>query len=328
MNYRLRKLLGFALILLALTGCKLRIDAPVGGSVTTESGAYSCASESTCNIDIYDVFFNEKFIAIPDPNFYFVAWKKKKGGFCGGKALPCHATTTGFPGHESLMKILESDAQFYLEPLFAERGRDSISLANFSNYSDVYAIEAAWRNTNVFEPHIWEKAHRIAEYFFREDQFIYIAEIWWWGYYTTGELPRTTKTLNFRVTFDENDGVHPGNVIVSHYVKMNVEPKIDKYSGQLRVVSRNPNYDGKMFYEYRLKPKQPLYVPRGDAWVSIVQLVGETLETDPNFVWHGSTSDIGRFAFLTDYGGWINRSYPSGLSASDRLGMKGYMMRP
>ena len=44
-------------------GCKLVIVVPEGGSVTTESGGYSCAEATECELEIVDAFFDETFLA-------------------------------------------------------------------------------------------------------------------------------------------------------------------------------------------------------------------------------------------------------------------------
>ena len=127
------KLLGFcaivlALIFVVLPGCKIEITVPAGGKVVTESGGYECFSGHACTIDVYDIFFDETFVAVPKRGYSFAGWKKKGKGFCGGKKKPCHLATKSFPGNDALMSILESDNIFYLEPIFARPGVD-ISLS-------------------------------------------------------------------------------------------------------------------------------------------------------------------------------------------------------
>jgi ELWxxDGT repeat protein len=111
--------IGVALTFLSLAGCKVEITVPIGGNVITESGVYQCSSGKKCTIDVYDIFFDETFVAVPDQGFRFAGWKKEDKGFCGGKNLPCHLFTTGFLEYDILMAILESDTEFYLTPVFA-----------------------------------------------------------------------------------------------------------------------------------------------------------------------------------------------------------------
>jgi len=109
---------GAVITFLLLAGCKIEITVPVGGKVITESGAYECLSGKKCSIDVYDVFFDETFIAVPDQGFRFASWKKQDKGFCGGNDQPCRLVTTGFTGNDILISVLESDLEFYLTPVF------------------------------------------------------------------------------------------------------------------------------------------------------------------------------------------------------------------
>lgn len=108
------------MIFLSLSGCKIRVAVPEGGKVIAESGNYECLAGEVCLIDVYDVYFDETFIADPDAGWKFVGWKKRLRGLCGGRDQPCHLTTKAFLGNEVLMMILESDKVFYLKPVFVE----------------------------------------------------------------------------------------------------------------------------------------------------------------------------------------------------------------
>mgnify|MGYP002152405754 CR=1 FL=1 len=107
--------------LLALAGCKVSVEVPSqGGSVTTVSGDYSCTSGSSCVIDVSDTSFDQRFVAVPDDGYRFVAWKKRDRGFFGNSRNPeARLATTGFPGNDGLMSVLKSDDVFFLQPTFA-----------------------------------------------------------------------------------------------------------------------------------------------------------------------------------------------------------------
>jgi hypothetical protein len=110
-----------------LVSCKIRVIVPPeGGSVTTSSGAYSCASGKTCDIDVVDFFFDETFIAKPSSGYEFKFWKKGPGRFCGRYQKPCRVFTAGIEEYtelaEVILKFLESDETFYLQPVFAKQG--------------------------------------------------------------------------------------------------------------------------------------------------------------------------------------------------------------
>jgi hypothetical protein len=126
-------LCGTMLAFLLVAGCKIRIEVPPGGHVATESGNYECLSGQVCFIDVNDIDFDETFVAIPDQDYRFVEWKKRKRGLCGGNDQPCWLSTTGFLGHDVLMSILDTDQMFYLTPVFvecddADKGCDGIEI--------------------------------------------------------------------------------------------------------------------------------------------------------------------------------------------------------
>ena len=119
------------LLFLTLAGCKLKIIVPEGGSVRTESTSYTCKSGQVCTIGVYDIFFDETFIAVPIgcygsgypflgpgavpvcyTGYEFTGWKKHNKRFCGGGNKPCHLSTSFFLEYENLMSILESDMTF------------------------------------------------------------------------------------------------------------------------------------------------------------------------------------------------------------------------
>jgi Protein of unknown function (DUF3089) len=134
-----------AITLLLLGGCKIKITVPAGGKVITESGSYECQSKQVCTIDIYDIFFDEIFLAIPDSSYTFAGWKKKQRGFCGGSNKPCHLLTTRFAEYEVLMKILESDEVFYLEPVFTKQSTAPSDINPYATYtSELYEGTENW----------------------------------------------------------------------------------------------------------------------------------------------------------------------------------------
>ncbi len=114
------KLLLLSLVCLTV-GCKIQVDVPSGGDVTSESGDYNCtATQSSCTFDVSDLLFDEVFVAQPDTGFLFSGWKSKHKAFCGGSLEPCELSTASFADNDILMAILESEDVFYLEPTFIE----------------------------------------------------------------------------------------------------------------------------------------------------------------------------------------------------------------
>ncbi len=107
------------LTIFIISGCKIRVEVPEGGSVTSESGVYTCLSGERCDIDVVDIYFDEVFVAKPDPGFRFDKWRRLNRGLCGGSSTSCALSTEGFDGNESLLQFLESPEEiFFLQPVF------------------------------------------------------------------------------------------------------------------------------------------------------------------------------------------------------------------
>ena len=112
-----------ALLCLLLGACKIDIEVPTSGSVTTISESMGCAAGEVCSVDVTDIYFDETFVAEPDEGFVFAGWQKKSRGLCGGNTTPCRLFTSGFAGNEILMPFLENpDEVFYLQPTFRSTG--------------------------------------------------------------------------------------------------------------------------------------------------------------------------------------------------------------
>lgn len=114
----LAKRLVLLLLFAILASCKIQVNVPVNGSVTTASGAYECESGEMCEIDVVDLFFDETFIGIPNNGYRFVTWTRGERRLCGGTTTECRLYTSFFEEHENLMAILESDSVFFLAPGF------------------------------------------------------------------------------------------------------------------------------------------------------------------------------------------------------------------
>ena len=120
------RLLIALLALALLAGCKVKITVPEDGRVDSQSGAYTCSAGKVCVIEVNDTFFDETFTAVPDQGYKFVRWKKVDRGFFGGSTdSTVRLFTSGFVGNDTLLGILESDQEFYLQPVFALTGGDS-----------------------------------------------------------------------------------------------------------------------------------------------------------------------------------------------------------
>ena len=108
-------------VLLAVSGCKLEIKVPAGGTVVSSDGAYVCEAGQTGTVEFGDGVFVETFVAEPAPGYTFSGWKSKGSDtyLCGGEVTPCRLSTEGFAENAALMAILESDEAFVLAPRFS-----------------------------------------------------------------------------------------------------------------------------------------------------------------------------------------------------------------
>lgn len=107
-------------LVIAISGCKIVIEVPEGGIVTTESGAFECRQNRVCVVEVDDTFFDEVFEARPHRGWEFRGWAKRQRGFCGDKLGFCALATTAFAGNERLLALLASDQEFYLQPVFEQ----------------------------------------------------------------------------------------------------------------------------------------------------------------------------------------------------------------
>ncbi len=126
---RITQVLMLALAIVVSSGCKIVIEVPEGGSVTTESGNYFCAEAESCEVDVDDDAFAETFSAIPAEDYEFRGWKQRAGGLCQGeleRLAPCSFSTVGYGLFPILLELLLDDIPVYLEPEFAPAGKAEI----------------------------------------------------------------------------------------------------------------------------------------------------------------------------------------------------------
>ena len=129
------KLLIIALTLCTVTGCKLLLIVPLGGSVQF-SEALDCHPDSfapplynswshgrLCEIDITDSMFSASFTAQPDAGYEFVGWRDGKDFQCGGsKKDTC---TIALNGSAVANVIVASQNTGFLMPVFKDVGIDT-----------------------------------------------------------------------------------------------------------------------------------------------------------------------------------------------------------
>jgi hypothetical protein len=136
-----------ALLLTALTACKVVVTIPYGGRVVSEDG-FVCEAGDTCEIDVSDATFDSTFTAVPAPAYSFSRWRARPAGFCGNATTPCYLSTTGFDGNDALQEFLDSDELYYLEPVFIHynlgywrKVQKEILEGSFATASFLYALK-------------------------------------------------------------------------------------------------------------------------------------------------------------------------------------------
>ena len=119
------------LTIVMLTACKVEIEVPTSGSVTTNSNNINCAAGQTCSVDVVDIFFNETFVAQPATDFVFTGWKRKARGFCSGGLTPCTIESSYAAGNAALTDLLNNPNDiWYLEPSFQSTGFKTLVTGN------------------------------------------------------------------------------------------------------------------------------------------------------------------------------------------------------
>lgn len=119
------------LTIATLAACKVEIEVPTSGSVTTNSNTINCTAGQTCSLDVVDVFFNETFVAQPATDFVFTGWKQTARGFCGGSVAPCTIDSAPAAGNRLLTGLLNNPNEvFYLEPSFQSTGFKTLITGN------------------------------------------------------------------------------------------------------------------------------------------------------------------------------------------------------
>ena len=109
----------------AVAACKIDVDVPAGGSVTTNSGSLSCSANSSCTLDVADIYFDETFVANPATGFDFIGWKSGPARLCAGSTEPCRFSTAGLAGNEDAIALLDDpNLLVYLEPAFVSESAE------------------------------------------------------------------------------------------------------------------------------------------------------------------------------------------------------------
>ncbi|MEM0955450.1 MAG: hypothetical protein AAGI24_15025 [Pseudomonadota bacterium] len=125
-------------ILFGLSSCKIILNVPESGTISTESGSISCDAGRICEIDVDDADFEEVFVATPSAGFEFRGWRRRAGGLCQGseeRLSPCLVSTAIAEGEPALLDVLLLDFPVFLEPEFAPAPRSTLIFPSASSIS-------------------------------------------------------------------------------------------------------------------------------------------------------------------------------------------------
>ena len=111
------------LLLLALSGCKVVLVTPSGGSIQSASGIYDCPARERCEIEIEaGSTFTDTFTAEAVDGKRFVRWEKGDSLLCGASSEPCELTLSP--------DLTAWPVDIYLVPIFENDTGDDVELQN------------------------------------------------------------------------------------------------------------------------------------------------------------------------------------------------------
>jgi hypothetical protein len=113
------RLLTLAGLILLTSGCKLAVINIEGGYVDSATGGRDCRGANVCLHEVTDDTFVETFTAVPDPLWQFVRWNSGGNFVCADSTDPvCVVSTAGTAGIPAIQSVIDSDAVYYLMPVF------------------------------------------------------------------------------------------------------------------------------------------------------------------------------------------------------------------
>ncbi len=115
------RLLTILSLVILLAGCRIVILLPPAGGfvvVLPDEILINRDNVSGFLINVRGFDFDKTFYAIPEPGWYFSHWDHGEKNFCGGTNTPCRLRTDVLEGSEEAERILQSNEEFYLKPVF------------------------------------------------------------------------------------------------------------------------------------------------------------------------------------------------------------------
>ena len=119
-----------AVLLIAVTACRVEVIAPDKAAVITLDGSFICLAGQRCEIPVDSFDVQLTLYAAPEPGYAFVKWSDEERHLCAGSTEPgCDIDTTGLDaGNPTVQDLIASDARVYIQPVLepTEDGGDYI----------------------------------------------------------------------------------------------------------------------------------------------------------------------------------------------------------
>jgi hypothetical protein len=220
--------------LLSLTGCRVAVIVVEGGEVqSTISGTCLPAAPgitgTVCIHEVNNTAYSETFTTDPDAGWVFVKWNIGDGFLCADSTNPtCVVTNAPLAGNPGVEAAVQSDAAFYLMPVFTEVGlpiTDTVMVDDkewaqadlFTNLS-WYEINAVCPEQicdgqlNGYDMSGWasvEDVHALFNYYVgytalrgNSHSFSEAGSLWAPEYYSDGWRPTPPFSTEYRLTSD------------------------------------------------------------------------------------------------------------------------------
>ena len=127
MKSTVNRLLALCALLFAITGCKIAVIVVEGGEVQSLASG-TCTAGAVCLNEVSDTSYTESFTAVPLPGWSFVKWNNGGDFLCEDQVNPtCTLTTVGAAG-TPVEDIINSDATYYIQPIFVRNTSDIPSI--------------------------------------------------------------------------------------------------------------------------------------------------------------------------------------------------------
>ncbi|MCB1688625.1 MAG: hypothetical protein KDI33_09080 [Halioglobus sp.] len=120
------KVIALAAVIGLVTGCKIAVVVPEGGSVQWSDGVcanyYSQDSGFVCVSQVTDTNYSDTFTAIPRDGWQFVKWSGGPNFLCPESTNPtCFVSNVGSAGNAAIEAVIASNKTYYLMPVYVRK---------------------------------------------------------------------------------------------------------------------------------------------------------------------------------------------------------------